>query len=94
MVDFGLRRAHGAEAGMQASRASYIAGFDGTSNVLAGQQYDIPIFGTMAHAYIQAHDSETEAFRHFADSQPDNLVLLIDTYDTCRGAERVTPRAS
>ncbi|MFC1503568.1 nicotinate phosphoribosyltransferase [Pseudomonadota bacterium] len=89
LVDFGLRRAHGAEAGMQASRASYIAGFDGTSNVLAGQQYGIPIFGTMAHAYIQAHDSETDAFRHFADSQPDNLVLLIDTYDTSRGAERV-----
>ncbi|MDX1304402.1 nicotinate phosphoribosyltransferase [Photobacterium sp.] len=89
LVDFGLRRAHGADAGMQASRASYIAGFDGTSNVLAGQQYGIPIFGTMAHAYIQAHGSETAAFRHFAKSQPDNLVLLIDTYDTYRGAERV-----
>ena len=88
LVDFGLRRAHSAEAGMIAARASYLAGFDGTSNVLAGQQYNIPIYGTMAHSYIQAHDSESEAFRHFADSQPNNLVLLVDTYDTFRGTER------
>ncbi len=94
LVDFGLRRAHGAEAGMHAARASYIAGFNGTSNVLAGQQYGIPIYGTMAHAYVQAHDSETEAFRHFAQGQPENLVLLIDTYDTCRGAERVAELAA
>ncbi|MEJ2763581.1 nicotinate phosphoribosyltransferase [Photobacterium sp. MCCC 1A19761] len=89
LIDFGLRRAHGAEAGMLAARASYLAGFDGTSNVLAGQQYGIPIYGTMAHAYIQAHDSEAEAFQNFAVSQPDNLVLLIDTYDCHHGAERV-----
>ncbi|MEH6579527.1 MAG: nicotinate phosphoribosyltransferase [Amphritea sp.] len=93
LVDFGLRRAHGAEAGMLAARCCYLAGFDGTSNVLAGQQYGIPVFGTMAHSYIQAHNSEQEAFRHFASSQPDNLVLLIDTYDTCRGAERVVELA-
>ncbi|NAX49424.1 nicotinate phosphoribosyltransferase [Photobacterium halotolerans] len=89
LIDFGLRRAHGAEAGMLAARASYLAGFDGTSNVLAGQHYGIPVYGTMAHAYIQAHDSETEAFHNFAVSQPNNLVLLIDTYDCCHGAERV-----
>ena len=93
LVDFGLRRAHGAEAGMLAARASYLAGFNGTSNVLAGQEYGIPIYGTMAHSYIQAHDSETEAFRHFAQSQPENLVLLIDTYDTCRGAKRAAALA-
>lgn len=93
LIDFGLRRAHGAEAGMQAARACYLAGFDGTSNVLAGQQYGIPVYGTMAHAYIQAHESETEAFQHFAVSQPDNLVLLIDTYDYSRGAERVVALA-
>jgi nicotinate phosphoribosyltransferase len=89
LVDFGLRRAHGAEAGLLAARACYLGGFDGTSNVLAGQRYDIPIMGTMAHSFIQAHDAEAEAFRHFAASQPDNLVLLIDTYDTARGARRV-----
>ncbi|MDF2156034.1 nicotinate phosphoribosyltransferase [Vibrio sp. CAU 1672] len=93
LVDFGLRRAHGAEAGIAAARASYLAGFNGTSNVLAGQRYDIPVYGTMAHSYIQAHNLETEAFAHFAQSQPDNLVLLIDTYDTSRGAKRVAQLA-
>ncbi|NVK43159.1 MAG: nicotinate phosphoribosyltransferase [Oceanospirillaceae bacterium] len=93
LVDFGLRRAHGAEAGLHAARAAYIGGFDGTSNVLAGQRFGIPIFGTMAHSFIQAHDSELAAFRAFAESHPDNLVLLIDTYDTERGARRVVQLA-
>ncbi len=93
LVDFGLRRAHGAEAGMMAARDSYISGFAGTSNVLAGKQFAIPIMGTMAHSYIQTHDSEVEAFRHFAISQPDNVVLLIDTYNTARGALRVAALA-
>jgi nicotinate phosphoribosyltransferase len=66
LVDFGLRRAHGAEAGLMAARASYIAGFAGTATVLAAKQFDIPLFGTMAHSYIQAHDSETVAFERFA----------------------------
>jgi nicotinate phosphoribosyltransferase len=88
LVDFGLRRAHGAEAGMFAARASYLAGCAGTSNVLAAPQYGIPVFGTMAHSYIQAHDSELAAFEHFAHSQPDNTILLIDTYDTEAGAEK------
>jgi len=93
LVDFGLRRAHGAEAGLLAARASYLGGFDGTSNVLAGQLYGLPIMGTMAHSYIQAHEREQDAFRHFADSQPDNLVLLIDTYDTALGAQRAAELA-
>lgn len=89
LVDFGLRRAHGAEAGLFAARASYLAGFAGSSTVLAGQLYGIPIYGTMAHSFVQAHDRETAAFLHFARSQPDNAVLLIDTYDTEQGARRV-----
>ncbi|MEA1923518.1 MAG: nicotinate phosphoribosyltransferase [Pseudomonadota bacterium] len=93
LVDFGLRRAHGAEAGLFAARASYLAGFTGTSTVLAGKMYSIPVFGTMAHSFIQAHDSETLAFEHFAESQPDNVVLLIDTYDTEKGADKVVALA-
>jgi nicotinate phosphoribosyltransferase len=89
LVDFGLRRAHGAEAGLLASRASYLAGFDGTATVLAGMMFAIPIYGTMAHAYVQAHDSEREAFETFARAQPGNVVLLIDTYDTEQGARIV-----
>ncbi len=89
LIDFGLRRAHGAEAGLLAARACYLGGFDGSSNVLAGQRFGIPIMGTMAHSYIQAHRTEREAFRHFANSLPDHVVLLIDTYDTRRGAQQV-----
>lgn len=88
LVEFGLRRAHGAEAGMLAARASYIAGFAGTSNVLAKARFGIPIYGTMAHSFIQAHESEVEAYEHFARTFPDGSVLLIDTYDTLVGAER------
>jgi len=93
LVDFGLRRAHGAEAGLLASRASYLAGFDGTATVLAGMMFAIPIYGTMAHAYIQAHDSERAAFETFARAQPGNVVLLIDTYDTEQGARVVADLA-
>jgi nicotinate phosphoribosyltransferase len=93
MVDFGLRRAHGAEAGLMAARASYIAGFAGTATVLAGKLFGIPIFGTMAHSFIQAHDDEAEAFEMFAQSRPDNLTLLIDTYDTEAGARKVVTLA-
>lgn len=89
LVDFGLRRAHGAEAGLLAARANYLAGFDGTATVLAGMRFDVPIYGTMAHAYVQAHDSEAAAFESFARAQPGNVVLLIDTYDTERGAQTV-----
>ncbi len=93
LVDFGLRRAHGEEAGLLAARASYLGGLDGTSTVLAGKLFDVPIYGTMAHSFVQAHDSETQAFEHFATSQVDNIVLLIDTYDTEKGAEKVVALA-
>src|SRR6201997_5180689 len=78
LVDFGMRRAHGAEAGLLAARASYLAGFAGTATVLAGFLYGVPVYGTMAHSFVQAHDDEAEAFEDFANTQPDNVVLLID----------------
>ncbi|MDH4233962.1 MAG: nicotinate phosphoribosyltransferase [Gallionella sp.] len=93
LVDFGLRRAHGAEAGLLAARASYIAGFSGTATVQAGMQFGIPLFGTMAHSFVQAHGDETQAFEHFAHAQPDNVVLLIDTYDTEAAAHKVVALA-
>ena len=89
LIDFGMRRAHGAEAALLAARANYIAGFDGTATVQAEQDFGIPIFGTMAHSFIQAYETESRAFEDFAHSHPDNVVLLIDTYDTRRGAEKV-----
>lgn len=89
LVDFGMRRAHGAEAALWAARASYLAGFAGTATVLAAKLYDIPAFGTMAHSFIQAHEDETAAFEHFALAQPENVVLLIDTYDTEAAARKV-----
>ena len=91
LVDFGLRRAHGAEAGLFAARASYIAGFSGTSTVLAKAEFGIPIYGTMAHSFVQAHSSELEAFEHFARAYPDGSVLLIDTYDTIAAARSIIP---
>ncbi len=93
LVDFGMRRAHGAEAGLLAARASYLAGFSGTATVLAGTLFDIPLFGTMAHSFIQAHQDESDAFEHFARSHPNNTVLLIDTYDTEAAAHKVVTLA-
>jgi len=93
LIDFGLRRAHGAEAGLLAARASYLAGFAGTATVLAGMEYDIPIYGTMAHSFVQAHKDETTAFEHFALAQPENAILLIDTYDTEAAARKVVALA-
>jgi nicotinate phosphoribosyltransferase len=93
LVDFGLRRAHGAEAGFLAARASYIAGLSGTATVLADKQFGIPIFGTMAHSYIQVHDDEAQAFENFARARPKNLTLLIDTYDTEAAARKVVALA-
>lgn len=93
LVDFGMRRAHGAEAALWAARASYLAGFAGTATVLAAKLYEIPAFGTMAHSFIQAHEEETTAFEHFALAQADNVVLLIDTYDTEAGARKVVQLA-
>ncbi|ATE58966.1 nicotinate phosphoribosyltransferase [Thauera sinica] len=93
LVDFGLRRAHAGEAGLLAARACYLAGFAGSATVLAGQRFGIPVFGTMAHSYIEAHDLESEAFERFSSSQPDNVTLLIDTYDTEAAAAKVVALA-
>lgn len=88
VVDFGLRRMHGADAGLKSARAFHIAGVSATSNVLAGQIYRIPVAGTMAHSYIQAHESELEAFRRFSELYPET-ILLVDTYDTLEGVRNV-----
>jgi len=93
LVDFGLRRAHGAEAGIMAARASYLVGFAGTATVLAEKWFGIPTFGTMAHSFIQAYDDEVAAFESFAQSRPENLTLLIDTYDTEAAARNVVALA-
>ena len=89
LVDFGLRRAHGAEAGLLSARAAYLAGFSGTATVAAGRAFGIPLFGTMAHSYVQAHADETNAFEAFVRARPRNATLLIDTYDTERAAHTV-----
>jgi nicotinate phosphoribosyltransferase len=88
VVDFGLRRMHGIDAGMKAARAFHLAGVQATSNVAAGQVYGVGVAGTMAHSYVQAHDDEAAAFRNFAAMQP-GTVLLIDTYDTMGGLQKV-----
>jgi len=93
LFDFGMRRAHGAEAGLLAARASYLAGFAGTATVLAGTELGIPVVGTMAHSFVQAHDDEAGAFAHFCHSHKGPVVLLIDTYDTETGARRVVELA-
>lgn len=92
LVDFGLRRMHGLDAGMMGARGLWIAGFDGTSNVAAGKLLGIPIAGTMAHSFVQCHTSEEQAFRDFLDAYPET-VLLVDTYDTERGVDRVVELA-
>ena len=83
LLDFGLRRAQGA-GGYYASRASIVGGFDGSSNVITGRDFDIPISGTMAHAFVQSYDDELTAFRDFAKHRPKNCVLLVDTYNTLK----------
>jgi nicotinate phosphoribosyltransferase len=88
VIEFGLRRTQGADAGMKAARCSYIAGCDGTSNVLGGMQYAIPIFGTMAHSFVMFFDKEIDAFRAFAKTFPEKSLLLIDTFDDVAGAEK------
>ncbi len=93
LSDFGLRTAHGAEAGLYSARASYIAGFGGAANVLAGERYGIPVVGTMAHSFIQVHDDEMLAFETFARARPQDVILLIDTYDTEAGARKVVELA-
>ncbi len=88
VVEFGLRREHGIDAGMKVARSSYIAGCAGTSNVLAGMVFGIPIFGTMAHSFVMSFDKEIDSFRAFARTFPEKSTLLIDTYDELAGAEK------
>jgi nicotinate phosphoribosyltransferase len=88
VVEFGLRREHGVDAGMKVARSSFIAGCAGTSNVLAGMVFGIPIFGTMAHSFVMSFDKEIDSFRAFAKTFPEKSTLLIDTYDEMAGAEK------
>lgn len=88
ILEFGLRRAQGPDGGVTASRASYIGGCVATSNVLAGQVFGIPVAGTHAHSWIMAFDSEEEAFEVYAETSPNNVILLVDTYDTLEGVKK------
>src|ERR1700682_566998 len=87
LIDFGFRGSQGADAGLIAARSSYLAGFVGSSNVLAGRRYGIPLNGTMAHSYVMAHEQEREAFDSYVKVFPRLSTLLVDTYDTMRGLE-------
>jgi nicotinate phosphoribosyltransferase len=93
LVDFGMRRAHEADAALYAARATYLAGFDATATVEAGRRFGIPLSGTVAHSFIQAHDREEDAFRRFLMVTPGPATLLIDTYETERGARRAVALA-
>ncbi|OPZ74037.1 MAG: Nicotinate phosphoribosyltransferase pncB2 [Firmicutes bacterium ADurb.Bin456] len=84
LMEFGMRRAQEADAALWGARATYIAGFDSTSNMMAGKLFGIPTRGTHAHSWVQKHDSEEEAFKNFADAFPDHVILLVDTYDTIK----------
>lgn len=94
LIDFGMRRAHGAEAALFAARASWLAGFDGTATAEAGRRYGIPAFGTMAHSFVQAHATEEAAFEAFARARPRRPVLLVDTYDTGAGVAKTIALAA
>lgn len=93
VIDFGLRRSHGAEAGLLAARAGYLAGFAGSATVMAAPGFEVPVFGTMGHSFVQAHQTERQAFEYFADAHPDNVIFLLDTYDTQEGARTVVKLA-
>jgi nicotinate phosphoribosyltransferase len=93
LVDFGMRRAHGADAALLAARAAYLAGFDATATVEAGRLFGIPLSGTMAHSFIEAHNHEEQALRNFLSIRPGDTTVLIDTYDTERAARRVVALA-
>ncbi|NQU15222.1 MAG: nicotinate phosphoribosyltransferase [Desulfobacteraceae bacterium] len=88
VIDFGLRRAHGPDGALMASRAAYIGGVDATSNVLAGRLYGIPVRGTHAHSWVESFPQELDAFRAYAKVYPDACLLLVDTYDTLRSGVR------
>lgn len=85
VLEFGLRRAQGIDGGLTASRSAYIGGCSGTSNVLAGKLFDIPVKGTHAHSWVMCFDDELEAFTAYAEAMPGNCIFLVDTYDTLEG---------
>lgn len=87
LLEFGLRRAQGPNGGITAARASYIGGFHASSNVIAGKRYGIPVAGTHAHSWVMSFESELEAFRAYAETSPNNVILLVDTYDTIQGVK-------
>ena len=89
IVDFGARRAHGSQASLLAARAASIGGCEGTSNVLAGQQFGMNTYGTQAHSWVMAHEKEDQAFRNFLDAFPEDSVLLLDTYDVRRAMKEI-----
>jgi nicotinate phosphoribosyltransferase len=93
LVDFSLRRTHGGEAGTKVARAAWIAGFDATSNVLAGRRFGIPVAGTMAHSYVESFPDERSAFDAYARMYPDAAILLVDTYDTFEGVRNAIATA-
>jgi nicotinate phosphoribosyltransferase len=88
VVDFGARRAHGTDAANKLARVSYLAGFAGTSNTMAAAIYQIPLYGTLAHSFITCFESETEAFRRYAEAFPDSSTFLVDTYDSLEGVRK------
>ena len=88
VVDFAARRTHGIDAADKLGRVSYMVGFDGTSNMLAGKRYGIPTFGTMAHSFVETFPTELDSFRAYAESFPDSTTLLVDTYDTLEGVKK------
>lgn len=88
VLEFGLRRAQGIDGGLSASRAAYIGGCSGTSNVLAGKLFNIPVKGTHAHSWVMSFDDEIEAFETYAEHLPNNCIFLVDTYDTLEGVKR------
>src|SRR5262249_15140265 len=93
LIDFGLRRAHGGEARLLAARAGWVGGLDGTATVLAHARFGVPVAGTRAHSYVLAHESGGRAFAVFAHDRPDDVVLLLDTWDTERAAQTVVQLA-
>ena len=90
VLEFGLRRAHGIDGGVSASRAAFVGGCAATSNVLAGRLFDIPVKGTHAHSWVMSFDTELESFQAYAEAMPNNCVFLVDTYDTLEGVRRAT----
>src|SRR5271166_4496147 len=87
VMEFGLRRAHGADGALSASWACYVGGVDSTSNVLAGKLFGMPVSGTHAHSWVMSFDDELEAFKAYADAMPNNCVFLVDTYSTIEGVK-------